>query len=161
MFGFAKKKDKRIPILATQTGILVRLEEVPDDVFAQKILGEGVAVIPSECTTCSPVSGTVTYLADTLHAICITTDDGAEILVHIGIDTCKLNGESFHSLIKSGDQIKAGQPIVNVDIATIIEKGFQMHTPTVITNAENYYIYLEPVTKVVGGQTVVAYYEHK
>lgn len=132
MFGF-KKKGK---IFAAQNGRAVALSEVPDQAFSEKMLGDGVAVIPSDDTVYSPVDGTVVDVTETLHAYCIETEDGLDILVHVGINTVELKGEGFKSLVKAGDKVKAGQPLAQADIKFIKEKGYELYTPVLITNMD-------------------------
>lgn len=132
MFGF-KKKGK---IFASQNGRAVALSEVPDPAFSEKMLGDGVAIIPEDDTVLSPVNGTVVDVTNTLHAYCIQTDDGLDVLIHIGINTVELKGEGFKSLVKSGDKVKAGQPLAQADIKFLKDKGYQIYTPILITNMD-------------------------
>ncbi len=136
MFGFNKKKVEK-KILAPQNGIFISLEEVPDEVFAQKMLGDGVAIIPDSNDVCSPVDGTIVQIPETLHAYGIHTDDGLDILVHIGINTVELKGEGFESLVKEGDKVKAGEIIARADLDFIKNKGYATHTPILITNIDD------------------------
>ncbi len=159
MLGFGKKTSNKIPILATQTGDLIGLESVPDNVFAQKVLGEGVAIIPQEDMVRSPVSGIVVDITDTKHAVCLTAEDGTDFLVHVGIDTVKLKGEGFEALVQAGDKVKAGDPILKVNLQVLKNNGVFAHTPTVIADMEGITLWVENQSKVVAGQTVVAYYQ--
>lgn len=130
---FGKKKGE---IFSTQTGKAISLTEVPDEVFSQKMLGDGAAVIPEGNEIVCPVGGTIVDVTPTLHAYCIHTDDDLDILVHIGIDTVELKGEGFKSLVKTGDAVKAGDPLAAVDIAFLKEKGYPIYTPIIITNMD-------------------------
>lgn len=103
-------------ILNPIKGQVVPLTKVPDQVFASGAMGRGVGIVPSEGRAVAPVSGTVTTLFQTKHAIGITSDDGIEILIHIGIDTVKLNGEHFKAHVSQGDQINKGDLLVEFDI---------------------------------------------
>lgn len=132
MFGF-KKKSK---IFASQNGRAVALSEVPDPAFSEKMLGDGVAIIPEDDTVLSPVSGTVIDVTNTLHAYCIQTEDGLDVLIHIGINTVELKGEGFKSLVAAGDKVKAGQPLAEADIKFLKDKGYQLYTPILITNMD-------------------------
>lgn len=134
MFSFGKKKIGQI--LATQSGKAVPLTEVPDAAFSEKMLGDGVAIIPEENRIFSPVSGTVIDVTETLHAYCIEADDGLEVLVHIGINTVELKGEGFKSFVKNGDRVKAGDMLAEADIGLLKEKGYPIYTPIIITNLE-------------------------
>lgn len=133
MFNFIKKE--RI-LSNVANGKIIKLEDVPDEVFSQKILGDGFAVIPTSGNIFSPADGTVTDVPDSLHAYCITTDDGLEVLVHIGIDTVELKGEFFTALVKAGDKIRRGEGIAYADIDGIAEKGYNPTAMVVITNTE-------------------------
>lgn len=133
---FFSKKNKFKNIVSPLNGKLCKLEEVPDEVFSQKMLGDGVAVIPTDGTICSPVAGVVSQITDTLHAYCITSDDGLDILIHFGIDSVKLKGEGFEVLVKEGDKVTPGTPICKANIELIKEKGYNLHTPVLITNMD-------------------------
>lgn len=159
MLGFGKKKkEEQGAIYATQTGTVVALTDVPDDVFSKKVLGEGLAIIPTDGLVCSPVSGTIVDVTDTLHAVSITSDDGVDILVHVGLETVALKGEGFIAVVKAGDQIKAGDPILRVDLDFLSQKGLKLHTPTVIPDMDGINLKLEDVTETVAGKTIVARY---
>ena len=132
-----KTIDKEI-ILSPLSGLIKPLAEVSDEVFASGALGKGIAIKPIEGKLVSPVDGIATSIFPTGHAVGITTDNGAEILIHIGFDTVKLNGEHFKIKIEQGENIKRGQLLVEFDIDKIREKGFDITTPIVITNSDNY-----------------------
>ncbi len=100
-------KSKKISVFAPCKGTVIPLSRVPDDVFSQKILGDGCAVEPKESEICAPVAGEVTMVSDTSHAYAILTKDNIEILVHVGIDTVKLKGEGFTPLVKKGQKSEA------------------------------------------------------
>ncbi|MGC5326826.1 PTS sugar transporter subunit IIA [Brevibacillus sp. SYSU BS000544] len=139
MFGklFSKKaNDKEVIVKAPLTGELIPLEQVPDPVFAQKIVGDGVAIKPSEGVLIAPVRGKVLHLASTFHAIGIVTDEGLELLLHIGIDTVKLDGRGFNACVKEGDQVEVGDKLIEFDIATIEQAGFSTITPVLVTNGD-------------------------
>ncbi len=133
MFGLNKKeKSLNSPV----SGKIISIDKVPDEVFSQKILGDGFAVIPSDGNILSPANGTVAQISETLHAYCINSPDGLEILVHIGIDTVKLKGNGFSPLVNEGDKISKGAPIACVDLETIKNHGLNTAVVTVITNTE-------------------------
>ena len=115
------------------SGTLVPLSEVPDETFASGVLGEGIAIEPSDGLFCSPVDGTVETIAETKHAIGFAADNGLEILVHVGLETVSLNGEGFEILVKEGDRVKAGQPVAKADLALIRERGLKTITSIVLT----------------------------
>lgn len=134
MFGFNKKEC--IHFLPVAKGKTIRLEDVPDAVFSQKMLGDGYAVIPSEGVILAPVSGVIVQVFPTLHAIGIETKDGLEVLVHIGLNTVELKGEGFSLLCEVGKKVKAGDPLVKVDLAFLKEKNISDIIPVVITNMQ-------------------------
>ena len=135
MFGF-KKKNKDLKIFATQDGTVVNLDNVPDEVFSQKMLGDGIAIMPKCNEVYSPVNGTIVQVTDTLHAYAIQSDDGLDVLVHIGINTVELKGEGFKAMVKEGDHVKTGDIIAVADLDFIKSKGYELYTPTVITNMD-------------------------
>lgn len=122
----------KMQIVSPLNGKVVPLEEVPDPVFSEKILGDGIAVIPTDGKIVSPVDGEVISVADTLHAYGFAAEDGMEILVHFGLETVSLNGEVFKSHVKVGDKVKKGDLIAEADIAGIQAKGLQIITPVLI-----------------------------
>ena len=116
-------------------GRLVDLRQVPDEVFAGKIMGDGFAIDPVNGEVVSPLNGTVTsFMADTRHAVGITSDEGLEVLIHIGIDTVKLAGDGFVGLVGQNEKVLAGQPLLKVDLARIRDKVPSLVSPIVFTN---------------------------
>lgn len=124
---------RSIVVTAPFSGTLVPLSKVPDETFASGVLGEGIAIEPSDGLFCSPVDGTVETIAETKHAIGFAADNGLEILVHVGLETVSLNGEGFEILVKEGDRVKAGQPVAKADLALIRERGLKTITSIVLT----------------------------
>lgn len=117
-------------------GEIIKLEEVPDVVFSEKILGDGFAVKPQDNRVYAPVDGTVRVLFPTKHAVAIKTEDDIEILVHIGVDTVKLNGEGFTAYIKQGDKIKKGDLMISFDKELIEDKVKTLVSPIIITSMD-------------------------
>ena len=124
---------RSIVVTAPFSGTLVPLSEVPDETFASGVLGEGIAIEPSDGLFCSPVDGTVETIAETKHAIGFAADNGLEILVHVGLETVSLNAEGFEILVKEGDRVKAGQLVAKADLALIRERGLKTITSIVLT----------------------------
>lgn len=116
MLGFFKNKSKGKVICSPCNGRVVPITEVPDPTFSEKILGDGVAVIPSEGRFYAPADGEVTAVFDTLHAFTMTTTQGVELLLHIGLDTVVLKGAPFTSHISVGDQVKKGDLLMEADL---------------------------------------------
>lgn len=119
-------------------GNVISLEDVKDETFASGIMGQGMAIIPTEGTLVSPVNGVVTMLYPSLHAIGLTTADGKEILIHIGMDTVELNGRYFKAHVQANDTIKVGQKLITFDINGIQSQGYDLTTPVIITNSSEY-----------------------
>jgi sugar PTS system EIIA component len=132
VFSFFKKS--KLKIIAPVNGEIIPLKEVPDPVFSQKMMGEGIAIIPSGGNIHAPVNGTVILIAATKHAIGIRAEDGTEILIHIGLETVALNGEGFSLAVNDGDKISVGQLLIEVDWDFINNHGKSTVTPIVITN---------------------------
>ena len=119
-------------ILSPMTGEAVGLGEVPDPVFSQKIVGDGMAVIPSEGKLLSPVDGEIISVADTTHAYGLRTAEALELLIHVGLETVHLNGECFQVFVKPGDKVKAGDLLAEVDLAYLKERGINPITPVLV-----------------------------
>lgn len=125
-------------ILSPLAGKAIALEDVPDPTFAEGILGLGAAVEPSEGKITVPADGTVGTLFDTHHAIGLNLDNGAELLIHIGINTVELNGEGFTAHVSEGDRVKKGQTLITFDKELIASKGYKTVTPVIVTNPDEY-----------------------
>lgn len=148
-------------ILAPQDGRCVSVIEIPDEVFSEKILGDGVAIIPSENEVVSPVDGEIVQVAETGHAFCIRSSDGLDIMIHIGVDTVKLKGEGFKSFVKNGDIVHKGDLISTADIEFIKSKGFPIHTAMLITNLHEVNLIKQNYGEVKKGKTTVIEYTKK
>ncbi len=133
MFDFLKKDYS---VVAPVSGKVLELSEVPDEVFANKLAGDGVAIDCSEDIIVSPADGVLSIIFKTNHAFAITLDNGVEILVHIGIDTIQVDGEGFQRIAEEGSRIKAGDPIIKVDRKVMEEKGYSLITPVLIANTD-------------------------
>ena len=125
-------------IASPLTGRAMPLSEAPDEVFASGAMGKGIAIEPTEGVVKSPTKATVTTIFPTGHAIGLLSDNGAEILIHIGLDTVNLEGRGFEKLVAAGDSVEAGQELVRFDIDLIKEAGYATVTPVIITNTSNY-----------------------
>ena len=134
---------------------MIKLEDVPDPVFSSGTMGKGVGFQPSDGTVCAPCDGKIVMLAETLHAFGMETADGAEILVHIGLDTVDLNGEGFTKLASEGKKVRRGAPVISVDLDLMKEKGIVMTTPLVVTNSDGFDLQIHGCTDVTAGQTEV------
>lgn len=134
----AHEEAAEIMMYSHLNGTVVDLEDVEDDVFSQKILGEGIAVEPSEGKLYAPCDGKVDSVFDTKHAVNILSADGAEVLLHIGIDTVKLGGKHFESHVSDGQEIKKGDLLITFDIEAIKSEGYKVTTPLIIGNTDDY-----------------------
>lgn len=125
-------------LLAPVTGEVVALEQVPDEAFASKAVGDGLAIRPTDKIVVAPADGTVVKIFNTNHAFCLETDKGAEIVVHMGIDTVALEGQGFKRLVEEGAEVKAGQPILELDLDYLNANARSMISPVVVSNADEY-----------------------
>lgn len=132
MFGFLKRKVREIKSPAD--GQVVALESVNDEVFSHKLVGDGVAVIPMSNIFTAPIDGTVTKIFPTNHAYSIKSPKDLEVMVHIGLDTVALEGKGFERIANEGDQVKAGDPIIQVDLEYIREHAKDIITPIIISD---------------------------
>lgn len=122
-------------IYAPMVGTVLPLSEVPDETFSSKLLGEGLAILPNEEYVYAPFDGEVITLFPTKHAIALKNAKGVDVLIHVGIDTVELKGQGFEQLVKAGDTVKQGQPLLRVDLEFIRSKGYSLVTPFVVTNS--------------------------
>ncbi|MBM7097213.1 PTS glucose transporter subunit IIA [Bacillus sp. H-16] len=147
LFGLDKKEEKKpevqMPeadgkdvVVSPITGKAVSLSEVPDPTFAEKMMGDGIAIQPSEGTVVSPVHGEIVQLFPTKHAVGLRTVNGVEILIHIGIETVNMQGEGFEAFVKEGDKVAAGDKLITFDMDLVNEKAESTITPIIITNGD-------------------------
>lgn len=136
--GIFGRKKKATEVMSPVAGNIRKIEDVPDPVFAQKVLGDGFAVEPSDGRFVAPFAGELILLAETLHAYAIRSDEGVEVLVHIGIDTVKLKGEGFSSTATEGSRVAAGDVMVTVDLQSVTPKVPSMMTPVILTNGTEF-----------------------
>ena len=134
----AQPTEKLIRVSSPMTGKVIPLTQVNDPTFAGELMGKGSAIIPTIGQVLAPEDGEVVSLFRTKHAIGFVTDTGAEILIHIGIDTVKLDGQHFEAHIESGSKVKKGDLLVSFDIDAIKQAGFEVTTPIIITNTDDY-----------------------
>lgn len=135
MLGFGKKK-REISIIAPITGRIVPLEQVPDPAFAQKIIGDGIAIEPTKGVLVAPFDGHVIHLIHSHHSLVLGHESGLELLVHIGVNTVSLQGKPFKPQVQSGDKVKTGQMLIEFDIAQIKAAGLSVITPIIVANGD-------------------------
>lgn len=148
MFNLFKKKDTRLHVLSPLGGYVSDLDEVPDAVFSQRMVGDGFAVQPGNgvVTVVAPVDGKVSMIFPTGHAFGMQMADDFEVLVHLGLDTVELQGEGFETIAKVGDQVKAGDPIIKMDCDKIRELGKSTITPVIFTLTDR----VEKIERAIG-----------
>ncbi len=141
-------------LVSPVTGEVVALEQVPDEAFASKAVGDGVAVKPTDKTVVSPAAGTIVKIFNTNHAFCLETEKGAEIVVHMGIDTVALGGQGFKRLVEEGAEVVAGQPILEMDLDYLNANARSMISPVVCSNIDDFSgLVIKAQGQVVAGQT--------
>lgn len=142
MFSSLKKmfggKEEKKTVLAPAAGKAVSLKEVNDPTFSQEILGKGVAIIPSEGKIVAQADGTISVFFETKHAVSISAENGAEIIVHVGLDTVNLKGEHFTAHKQQGDKVKAGELLLEFDMEAIKAAGYDVITPVIICNTPDF-----------------------
>ncbi|WP_391117640.1 PTS glucose transporter subunit IIA [Psychrobacillus sp. L3] len=154
MFTKLFRKHK-LQIYAPITGEILSLDQVPDPVFSQKMMGEGVAIMPKGGSVHSPIDGTVILLSGTKHAIALRSNDGTEILIHIGLETVSLKGQGFTVFVNEGERVSIGQLLIEVDWDYIREHASNVITPIVITNSDEREVQYEVVKECIIGETLL------
>lgn len=135
----AELKELKQEIIASpMIGQVVKLENVPDEVFASGAMGKGIAIDPADGTVVAPAAGEITLVFPTGHAIGMRTENGAEILIHVGMDTVSLEGNGFNTLVKVGDKVQAGQKLLEFDLDTIRKANLPVISPIIVTNSSDY-----------------------
>ena len=123
---------------ACLNGTVVPLADVKDEAFASGALGDGIAIEPTDGELVAPADGEISSTFETHHAVGMTTADGAELLMHIGIDTVKLGGKHFTYLVNEGDKVKKGQPLIRFELEAIKAEGYPVTTPLIVCNTDDY-----------------------
>ncbi|WGE31338.1 PTS glucose transporter subunit IIA [Actinobacillus genomosp. 2] len=155
LFGSKQAATKEVKVYAPLSGEIVNIEDVPDVVFSEKIVGDGVAIRPNGDTIVAPVNGTIGKIFETNHAFSIESDEGVELFVHFGIDTVELKGEGFTRVAQEGQTVKAGDPIIKFDLELLETKAKSVLTPVVISNMDEISNLDKKVGQVVAGESVV------
>ena len=138
MFQLFKKKQDGMEIGAPVKGTAVPISEVSDPTFGEEILGKGVAFLPTEGKIYAPADGTIDLLFDTMHAVSMTTTEGVELLIHIGLETVALNGQHFTAHKATGDAVKKGDLLISADLDALKGLGIDTITPMVVCNTGDY-----------------------
>lgn len=154
LFGGEEKEEK--VIVSPVSGKAVPMSQVSDTTFSQEILGKGTAVIPSEGRIVAPANGQVTMVFDTLHALSVLTDSGAELIIHIGLDTVQLKGQYFKAHVQAGAKVEKGDLLLTFDMDKIKEAGYDIITPVIVCNTPEF-SKMECISgmDVTAGETVI------
>jgi PTS system glucose-specific IIA component len=155
MFKSLFRKKHVEQITSPVNGTVIELAKVPDPVFSQKMMGEGLAVQPADGTVVAPLAGEIVQLSETKHAFGIRSENGVEVLVHIGLETVALKGKGFEVFVKEGEKVEKGQPMIQVDLPYIKEHASSDLVILVITNSQDDRFILELLNEqtVFAGQT--------
>ena len=156
MFSFLKKKAEEIPsgkelIGAPIKGLAVESTQVKDPTFANEMLGKGLAIKPAEGKLYAPVDGKIEMLIDSMHAVSITSEQGAELLLHVGLETVELQGKHFTSHVKEGQKVTKGQLLLEFDMEAIVAAGYDVISPMIVCNSDDY----ADVVRMVGKEVQV------
>ncbi|QQF77611.1 PTS glucose transporter subunit IIA [Histophilus somni] len=155
LFGSKESKSIDVEIYAPISGTIVNIEDVPDVVFSEKIVGDGIAIRPTGNKIVAPVDGVIGRIFETNHAFSIESKDGVELFVHFGIDTVELKGEGFTRIVQEGQQVKRGETIIEFDLASLEAKAKSVLTPVVISNMDEINSMDKMSGEVVAGESVV------
>ena len=136
--AFTSVETEAGALYAPIVGNYIPLDQIPDEVFSQGILGQGCGIEPEEGMVYAPLDGEITQIADTTHAVGITSAEGAEILIHVGMDTVEMNGVGFTPKVKVGDKVRCGQPLLAFDMDKIKSAGHPTATAFVVTNSDDF-----------------------
>ena len=154
---FGKNEEKLNPnhLYAPMAGAAVSVTEVPDPTFAEGMLGDGIAIIPTDGKVCAPCDATVDMMFTTGHAVSLTTESGAEILIHVGLETVSLEGKPFDVKVASGDKGKKGQVLMVADLEAIKAAGLNTITPMLVCNSADFSTFIKTIGKDVTNADVV------
>lgn len=155
LFGSKENKSVEVEIYAPISGEIVNIEDVPDVVFSEKIVGDGVAVRPIGNKIVAPVDGVIGKIFETNHAFSMKSKEGVELFVHFGIDTVELKGEGFTRIAQEGQSIKRGDTVIEFDLPLLESKAKSVLTPIVISNMDEISCIVKKSGEVVAGESVV------
>lgn len=154
MFKNLFKKRNEVDLYAPCSGKIIALENVSDPVFSQKMMGEGIAIIPSDLKIVAPFNGRIVQIPETNHAIGLNDENNNEVLLHIGLETVELNGEGFKAKVQTGDYVKTGEVLMELDLDYLQKNAKDTITPIVITNNEKQ-LQLTDASEAIAGETVI------
>ena len=154
-FGFSRERSHKPVIVSPADGKIVPLGEVEDEVFSSGILGQGVAILPDNGEIYAPVDGVVATVAETKHAVTITADSGAQVLIHCGMDTVSLRGEGFELFVAAGERVMPGKLLLKFDPALIRSRGYALTTPVVVVNEEEFELSIAEGERIRRGEPLM------
>ncbi len=154
---FSKRKEGQL--FAPCTGKCIPMEEIPDEAFSGGLLGKGFGIVPTEGRICSPVNGTLETIAETKHAYTVLTEDGLDVLIHIGVDTVRLKGEGFRSTVSAGQRIRVGEVLAEVELDRIRRMQLSDVVSVLVTDPEHLTTVDFQYGNCVAGQDVVMRYQ--
>ena len=155
LFGKSEEKCNPNHLYAPMAGAVVPVAEVPDPTFAEGMLGDGIAIIPTDGKVCAPCDATVDMMFTTGHAVSLTTETGAEILIHVGLETVSLEGKPFTVKVANGDKVKKGQVLMEADLEAIKAAGLNTITPMLVCNSADFSTFNKTTGKDVTNADVV------
>ena len=155
LFGSKENKTVEVEIYAPLSGEIVNIEDVPDVVFSEKIVGDGIAIRPTGSKIVAPVDGVIGKIFETNHAFSMESKEGVELFVHFGIDTVELKGEGFTRIAQEGQSVKRGDTVIEFDLATLESKAKSVLTPVVISNMDEISSIEKKSGEVIAGESVV------
>ncbi|TYG33752.1 PTS glucose transporter subunit IIA [Lonepinella koalarum] len=155
LFGAKESKAVEVEIYAPLSGEIVNIEDVPDVVFSEKIVGDGIAIRPNSNKIVAPVDGVIGKIFETNHAFSMESKEGIELFVHFGIDTVELKGEGFTRVAKEGQEVKRGDTVIEFDLELLEQKAKSVLTPVVISNMDEISNISKKVGDVVAGESVI------
>ena len=154
LFGKTEASDPN-HVYAPMAGNVVAISEVPDPTFSEGMMGNGVAIQPTDGKVCAPFNGTVDMMFDTGHAVSLVSESGIELLIHVGLETVGLNGAPFQIKVKSGDKVKKGDVLMIADLEAIKNAGLPTITPVLVCNTDDYPTFNTTIGKAVTNADVV------
>lgn len=155
LFGSKENKSVEVEIYAPLSGEIVNIEDVPDVVFSEKIVGDGIAIRPNGNKIVAPVDGVIGKIFETNHAFSMESKDGVELFVHFGIDTVELKGEGFTRIAQEGQSVKRGDTVIEFDLALLEAKAKSVLTPVVISNMDEISSIEKNAGEAIAGESVV------
>ena len=155
LFGSKENKTVEVEIYAPLSGEIVNIEDVPDVVFSEKIVGDGIAIRPTGNKIVAPVDGVIGKIFETNHAFSMESKEGVELFVHFGIDTVELKGEGFTRIAQEGQNVKRGDTVIEFDLATLESKAKSVLTPVVISKMDEISSIEKKSGEVIAGESVV------